>query len=69
MDDYTQDELFLMMLYSPGNRPGLIKALQEMKLCLAADEAELMQLTETVLKKLTNMSDTAFERLDLYRDL
>ena len=67
--ELTPDERFLMMLYSPGTRPGLIDALIRMKSCLEADEIELFTLTETVLSKLEAMTDEAFSELDLYDDL
>ena len=31
MMDFTRDELNLMMLYSPGTKPGLCEALIQMK--------------------------------------
>jgi len=67
--DFTQDERFLMMLYSPGTRPGLVTALREMRCFLTPDEGELLELTDRVLEKLGGMSDEAFDRLDLYREL
>ena len=41
----TFDEQQLMSLYNPGTREGLIAALTEMRGYLAADEAELRELT------------------------
>ena len=58
----------LMMLYSPGDRPGLCQALQNMQTLLAADETRLRNLTDRVLKKLKQMPDDEFDRLDLYPD-
>lgn len=67
--DFTQDERFLMMLYSPGTKSGLVKALREMRCCLTPEEGELLELTDRVLEKQDVMSDEAFDRLDLYREL
>ena len=67
--DFTQDERFLMMLYSPGTKSGLVETLREMRCCLTRDEGELLELTDRVLEKLGGMSDEAFDRLDLYREL
>ena len=63
---FTREECTLMMLYSPGNRSGLMEALTAMKAQLGADEGELLALTESVLAKLSRMDDGAFDRLELY---
>ncbi|MGN1211603.1 MAG: transposon-transfer assisting family protein [Candidatus Cryptobacteroides sp.] len=68
MMDFTQDELNLMMLYSPGTLSGLCEALRQMKEQLAGDEAELRSLADSVLSKLSDMDDETFERLNLYPD-
>ena len=68
MMDFTQDEMNLMMLYSPGDKPGLCEALVQMKEQLAEDEAELRTLADSVLSKLSAMDDETFERLNLYPD-
>ena len=63
--DFTGEEKILMMLYSPGDRPGLYQALGEMRRQLEYDERELRALTE----KLEQMTDEAFDQLDLYSDI
>ena len=68
MIDFTHDEMNLMMLYSPGTVSGLREALTQMKVQLAADEAELRSLADSVLRKLSDMDDETFERLNLYPD-
>lgn len=67
--ELTKEELFLMMLYSPGDRSGLIKALKKMRGQLAPDETFLSALSESVLEKLSAMSDEEYEKLDLYAGL
>ena len=67
--ELTREELFLMMLYSPGDRSGLIKALKKMRGQLAPDETFLSALSESVLQKLSAMGDEEFEKLDLYAGL
>ena len=69
MMDFTRDELNLMMLYSPGDRPGLYQALGEMRRQLEYDERELRALTDRVMEKLEQMTDDAFDQLDLYPDI
>ena len=68
MNDFTHDERYLMMLYSPGTVSGLREALTQMKAQLAEDEAELRSLADFVLRKLSDMDDETFERLNLYPD-
>ena len=68
MTDFTHDEMNLMMLYSPGTVSGLREALTQMKAQLAEAEAELHSLADSVLRKLSDMDDETFERLNLYPD-
>lgn len=68
MRNFTQDERNLMMLYSPGTLPGLCEALRQVKEQLGEDEVELCTLVDTVLSKLSNMDEAAFDRLNLYPD-
>ncbi len=64
----TFDEQQLMSLYNPGTREGLIAALTEMRGYLAADEAELRELTDSTIAKLDGMTDAEFDTLDLFPD-
>ena len=64
----TFDEQQLMSLYNPGTLEGLIAALTEMRGYLAADEAELRELTDSTIAKLNGMSDAEYEALDLFPD-
>lgn len=60
MMDLTIDEKMLILLYSPGTRMGLYGALQQMKEQLEEDETELLDLTNSVLQKLSDMDDEVF---------
>jgi len=68
MQTITFEEQQLLSLYNTGDRAGTISALQNMRGYLEADETELKELTDSVLEKLTAMSDAAFEALDLMPD-
>ena len=68
MRDFTQDERNLMMLYSPGTLLGLCEALRQVKEQLGEDEEELCTLVDTVLSKLSDMDEAAFDSLNLYPD-
>ena len=69
MMNFTNDELNLMCIYSAGgNRTDLVEKLTEMKHYLEKDETELLTLTESALSKLSQMTDEAFDALELYPD-
>ena len=68
MTDFTNDEMNLMCIYDTGDRTGLIKALSEMRKELNTEEVELREMTDSVLKKLSTMSDADYEKLELYPD-
>ena len=69
MTTFTKEERLLMMLYSPGNLPGLIAILQEMRAYLMPDEKELLAMTDSVLSRLYGMTEAEFAALDLYDDI
>lgn len=68
MQNITFEEQQLLSLYNSGDRAGTISALRDMRGYLETDETELKKLTDSVLEKLTAMSDADFEALDLMPD-
>lgn len=62
------DEITLMSLYTDGTRAGTIRALKEMRGYLDAGEMGLLTLTDSTIFKLEQMTDEAFETLDLFPD-
>lgn len=54
--EFSRDELIIMMLYSPGDRPGLISTLEDMKGQLTGEDKELLNLICSILPKLEAMS-------------
>lgn len=68
MQNITFEEQQLLSLYNSGDRAGTISALRDMRGYLETDETELKELTDSVLEKLTAMSDADFEALDLMPD-
>ena len=68
MNNFTFEETNLLCIYNTGSRTGLIDALTEMRGYLGADETELLELTDSALKKLSAMTDEAFAELELYPD-
>ena len=66
---FTHDEINLMCIYnSSGTRQGLIDELTAMRGYLAADEKELLALTDSALGKLRAMGDAEYAELELYPD-
>ena len=68
MMDFTKDELSLISIYNTGDRKGTIEEITEMQTYLEDDDAELAELTVSVLRKLDSISDDEFDSLDLYPD-
>ena len=66
--NFTNDELNLMCIYDTGSRMGLIEALSTMREQLETDETELLQMTDSAIKKLRSMSDEDYAELELFPD-
>ena len=68
MGNFTFEEMNLMCIDNTGSRTGLIEALTEMCGELSAEETELMELTDSTLRKLQAMTEDEFAELELYPD-
>ena len=66
--NFTNDELNLMCIYDTGSRMGLIEALSTMREQLEADETDLLQMTNSAIKKLCAMSDEDYAAMELFPD-
>lgn len=66
--NFTHDEFNLMCIYDTGTRTGLIEALSTMRNQLETDETELLQMTDSAIKKLRSMSDDDYAALELFPD-
>jgi len=66
--NFTNDELNLMCIYDTGTRTGLIEALTTMREQLEEDETELIQMTDSAIRKLNAMSNADYETLELFPD-
>ncbi|MBG0765782.1 MAG: transposon-transfer assisting family protein [Tissierellales bacterium] len=60
MNQFTREETNLMCIYHTGTRADLITELSEMKKHLEQDETELLELVQSVVDKLSVMSDGEF---------
>lgn len=63
MIKFTVEETNLMCIYHSGTRADLITELSEMQRHLEQDETELLELTESVVRKLSTMSDNEFDNI------
>lgn len=68
MNQFTVDEMNLMCIYDTGTREGLIQELHTMRRYIESDQPELLAMTDSVLEKLSKISDTAYAALDLIPD-
>ena len=68
MGNFTFEEMNIMCIYNTGSRTGLIEALTEMRGELSPEEAELRELTESVLAKLDILSEEQYSELMLVPD-
>ncbi len=68
MRDFTFDEINLMCIYNTGTRTGLMQELTVMRGYLEPDETELLALTDSVLAKLTAITDEVYAELELFPD-
>ena len=68
MNRFSIEELNLMCICDTGTRSGLIAGLEKIALELAPDDAELSELIQSALKKLTAMSDQEHGELILVPD-
>ena len=68
MSNFTFDEINLMYIYNTGTRAGLMQALTDMRGQLEPDEAELLELTDSALRKLDGITDEQFAELELVPD-
>ena len=63
MMEFTIEEINLMCIYDTGTRQGLMDALKAMQGDLLPEEAELRQLTESVLARLNGMTDDEYAQM------
>ena len=68
MDRISIEELNLMCIYDTGTRSGLIAGLEKISTELAPEDAELSQLIQSALRKLSAMSDQEYGELILVPD-
>ena len=65
---FTYEEINLMCIYDTSSRKGLIAELTKMRKYLEPDEVEILELTDSAIRKLRSISDEEFEELELVPD-
>ena len=63
MSKFTLEERNLICIYNTGTRTDLLSELAEMKTHLGKDETELLELTQSVMDKITVMNDGEFDSI------
>lgn len=65
---FTYEEINLMCIYDTSSRKKLIAELTKMRKYLEPDEAEILELTDSAIRKLEKISDEGFAELELVPD-
>lgn len=63
MSQFTVEETNLICIYHTGTRADLITELSEMQRYLKQDETELLELTRSVVDKLSDLNDYEFDSI------
>lgn len=66
MMDFTHDEKMLLMIYGQSTKEKTVEELKMMKAQLTAEETELKEMTEYLMEKLRQISETEYSKLCLY---
>lgn len=68
MMNLTHDEMNLLCIYQTDTRRGSIYAIGYMQQYLEQDETELIELSNSLLEKLKQMSDEEFDETEKIPD-
>jgi hypothetical protein len=63
MSKFTLEERNLICIYNTGTRTDLLSELTQMKTHLGKDETKLLELTQSVMDKITVMNDGEFDSI------
>lgn len=66
--DLNQDENMLLMIYFQQDREGTIQSLRNVQSQLTPEEKELKDMTNSLIGKLSGISDTDFLQLEVVRN-
>lgn len=63
MDKFTVEETNLICIYNTGTKEGLLDELSKMQTHLEQDEMELIELTKSVINKISDINDNDYDRI------
>ena len=66
--EFTRDEMNMLCIYGRDTKKETEETLREMSSFLTEDEEALRSLTDSVLQKLADLSEEAFNKLERYPD-
>ena len=66
--NFTFDETNVLCIYAGETREKTVTALREMREALTDEDADLREITDSVLAKLDGMTEEEFSKLELYPD-
>ena len=66
--NFTFDETNVLCIYAGETREETVTALREMREALTDEDADLREITDSVLAKLDGMTEEEFSKLELYPD-
>ena len=64
----TFDETNVLCIYAGDTKEETVAALREMREALTDEDADLREITDSVLTKLESMTEEDFSKLELYPD-
>ncbi len=68
MTNLTHDEMNLLCIYQKNTRIGTMDAITVMRQYLEQDETELLEMSDSLLDKLEQMSDEEFDEMEKFPD-
>ncbi len=68
MTNLTHDEMNLLCIYQKNTRVGTMDAITVMRQYLEQDETELLEMSDSLLDKLEQMSDEEFDGMEKFPD-
>ncbi len=68
MNNFTFEEINILCIYGGDRKEETVAALREMRAALTDEDQELRELTDSVLNKLSALTEDEYSKLELYPD-
>ena len=59
---FTKDEEMMLLLYGADTKDEFLDNIRSMQMCLTTEERRLRRLSDSVLSKVENMTESEFQR-------